>query len=212
MNTSNNLKKNLTTNDFNSLNSNESEQQSSGWLTLDSINALSLFHAARKAAPVLPQYHPTLLLELVRFGKYRRVKAILAHLTRCIVGTVHSVEGKVEMKLMRSRTFSIATNDDNEPSIAEVEHVKYVAIDTIPLLPLFALFDADHEIVTNTDHRKNSENNNTIDEEPNEGNKYDDLFTTSSPSDLNREVAFRFDEDNIQDAERKKQSLLFEVI
>jgi hypothetical protein len=107
------------------------------------------------------------------------------------------------MKLMRSRTFSIANNDDNGPSIAEIEHVNYVQIDTIPLLPLFALFDADHEVVTNNDHGKNSDNNK--DEEINGGDKYEDLFTTSSPSDLNREVDFKFDEDHIQDAERKKQ-------
>ncbi|CAF0802294.1 unnamed protein product [Adineta steineri] len=205
-NTMNNLKKVLTNNDLNSINKTIPEEQSS-WLTLDSINVLSLFHAARNAAPVLPQYHPTLLLELVRFGKYRRVKAILAHLTRCIVSTVHSVEGKVEMKLMRSRTFSIANNDDNEPSIEEVEHMKYVEIDTIPLLPLFALFDADHEIITNNDHMKTTDNNNmnNKDEDMNGGDKYDDLFTTSASPDLNREVDFKFDEDHIQDAERKKQ-------
>jgi hypothetical protein len=205
LNTSTNLKKISTNNDPNSNENHESESPSSpSWLTLDSIYALSLFHAARNAAPVLPQYHPTLLLELVRFGKYRRVKAILAHLTRCIVSTVHSVEGKVEMKLMRSRTFSIANNDDNEPSIAEVDHVRFVEIDTIPLLPLFALFDADHEIVTNNDHIKNSDNDK--DEDINGGNKYEDLFTTSAASDLNREVEFQFDEDQIHDVERKKQS------
>ena len=174
------------------------------WLTLDSIDALSLFHAARNAAPVLPQYHPTLLLELVRFGKYRRVKAILAHLTRCIVSTVHSVEGKVEMKLMRSRTFSIANNDDNEPSIAEVEPLRYVAIDTIPLLPLFALFDADRDTgpiaeTLNQDEEVNG-TGGTAD-------RYDDLFNAASPSDVNREVDFRFDEDQVEDVERKKQGL-----
>jgi hypothetical protein len=198
------LKKNLTSTDFNSI---ANPKQQPSWLTLNSIDAFSLFHAARNAAPVLPQYHPTLLLELVRFGKYRRVKAILAHLTRCIVSTVHSVEGKVEMKLMRSRTFSIANNDYNEPSIAEIEQVKYVEIETIPLLPLFALFDADHEIVTNNDHVVTSENSNTKDEETNGGDKYENLFTTS-PLESNREVEFRFDEDQVEDPNRKKQSLL----
>ena len=205
VNTSTNLKKLAASNDVNA-NTNESqeiERPSSSWLTLDSIDALSLFHAARNAAPVLPQYHPTLLLELVRFGKYRRVKAILAHLTRCIVSTVHSVEGKVEMKLMRSRTFSIANNDDNEPSIAEIEHVNFVKIDTVPLLPLFALFDADHEALTTSDHVQNSENTDK-NEETNGGDKYGDLFTTS-PSENNREVEFRFDEDQVNDTERKKQ-------
>ena len=186
---------------------------------MNPIDALSLFHAARNAAPVLPQYHPTLLLELVRFGKYRRVKAILTHLTRCIVSTVHSVEGKVEMKLMRSRTFSIATNDENEASIAEVDQMKYVEIETIPLLPLFALFDADHETIVSTDHGGPSDNgthnNNLRDDDTNgaggTGDRYDDLFATSSPSEATREVDFQFDEDQVQDAERKKQGRSFEA-
>ena len=204
VNTSTNLKKLATTTDVNANTHGRMviERPSASWLTLDSIDALSLFHAARNAAPVLPQYHPTLLLELVRFGKYRRVKAILAHLTRCIVSTVHSVEGKVEMKLMRSRTFSIANNDDNEPSIAEIDYVKFVTIDTVPLLPLFALFDADNETLTTSDHVQNSEKTDKNDE-TNGGDKYGDLFTTSSEG--TREVDFRFDEDQVNDAERKKQ-------
>lgn len=204
VNTSNNLRKLATSAELPNANTKPTLEQQSSWLTLDSIDELSLFHAARNAAPVLPQYHPTLLLELVRFGKYRRVKAILAHLTRCIVSTVHSVEGKVEMKLMRSRTFSIANNDYDEPSIAEVDRVKYVEIDSVPLLPLFALFDADHETSTNPDHNHTKENNNE-DEDINGRDKYEDLFQTS-PNDMNREVEFKFDEDHIHDTERKKQS------
>lgn len=39
----------------------------------------------RHARPVLPQYHPKQLLELMNAGKINRVKAILMHLTRCII-------------------------------------------------------------------------------------------------------------------------------
>lgn len=184
--------------------SESTSNQQAAWLTLDSIDALSLFHAARNAAPVLPQYHPTLLLELVRFGKYRRVKAILAHLTRCIVSTVHSVEGKVEMKLMRSRTFSIANNDDNEPSIAEVEQMRYVAIDTIPLLPLFALFDGDHETGPAPESTHQDEEVNGT---GGTADRYEGLFDTASPSESNRGVEFRFDEDQVEDVDRRKQGL-----
>ncbi|CAF0735297.1 unnamed protein product [Rotaria sordida] len=206
INVSNNLSKTSINGDSNITNIyNNNLDRPSTWLTLESIDELSLFHAARNAAPVLPQYHPTLLLELVRFGKYRRVKAILAHLTRCIVSNVHSVEGKVEMKLMRSRTFSIANSDTNEPSIAEVDHVKYVEIDAIPLLPLFALFDADHENIPNNDHVNTKDNNNNQDEDVNDRDKYEDLFTTSSSMEANRDVEFKFDEDHVNDAERKKQ-------
>lgn len=46
-----------------------------------------LFEASRIACPVLPQYHPKQLMELLNCGKIRWVKAILAHLVRCISGT-----------------------------------------------------------------------------------------------------------------------------
>lgn len=45
---------------------------------------LGLFETSRLACPVLPQYHPKQLMELLGFGKVRRVKAILSHLVRCI--------------------------------------------------------------------------------------------------------------------------------
>ena len=41
----------------------------------------------RHAWPVLAQYHPKQLFELMNSGKIKRVKAILMHLTRCIVDT-----------------------------------------------------------------------------------------------------------------------------
>lgn len=46
-----------------------------------------LFEASRLACPVLPQYHPKQLMELLGFGKLRRVKAILSHLVRCLSGS-----------------------------------------------------------------------------------------------------------------------------
>lgn len=46
-----------------------------------------LFEASRIACPVLPQYHPKQLMELLNSGKIRWVKAILAHLVKCISGT-----------------------------------------------------------------------------------------------------------------------------
>lgn len=41
-----------------------------------------LFEASRIACPVLPQYHPKQLMELLNSGKIRWVKAILCHLVR----------------------------------------------------------------------------------------------------------------------------------
>lgn len=43
-----------------------------------------LFEASRIACPVLPQYHPKQLMELLNSGKIRWVKAILAHLVRSV--------------------------------------------------------------------------------------------------------------------------------
>ena len=55
----------------------------------------TMMHSYRLANPVLPQYHPKQLIELLGFGKIRRVKAILAHLMRCI-------SGKDNMQVSRS--------------------------------------------------------------------------------------------------------------
>lgn len=55
--------------------------------TYDYMPDYGLFEASRIACPVLPQYHPKQLMELLNCGKIRWVKAILAHLVRCISGT-----------------------------------------------------------------------------------------------------------------------------
>ena len=47
-----------------------------------------LFEASRIACPVLPQYHPKQLMELLNSGKIRWVKAILAHLVRSVTVSV----------------------------------------------------------------------------------------------------------------------------
>lgn len=56
-------------------------------MNYDYMNDFGLFEASRIACPVLPQYHPKQLMELLNSGKIRWVKAILAHLVRCISGT-----------------------------------------------------------------------------------------------------------------------------
>lgn len=55
----------------------------------DYMTDFGLFEASRIACPVLPQYHPKQLMELLNSGKIRWVKAILAHLVRCISGSAH---------------------------------------------------------------------------------------------------------------------------
>ena len=51
------------------------------------MSDFGLFEASHIACPVLPQYHPKQLMELLNSGKIRWVKAILAHLVRCIGGS-----------------------------------------------------------------------------------------------------------------------------
>lgn len=51
-------------------------------INVDYMPDYGLFEASRIACPVLPQYHPKQLMELLNSGKIRWVKAILAHLVR----------------------------------------------------------------------------------------------------------------------------------
>ena len=51
---------------------------------VDYMPDYGLFEASRIACPVLPQYHPKQLMELLNSGKIRWVKAILAHLVRYV--------------------------------------------------------------------------------------------------------------------------------
>lgn len=55
-----------------------------GNINEDYMTDFGLFQASRIACPVLPQYHPKQLMELLNCGKIRWVKSILAHLVRCL--------------------------------------------------------------------------------------------------------------------------------
>lgn len=51
---------------------------------LQAVSDEGLFEAARLASPILPQYHPKQLIELLNSGKTRKVKAILLHVLNCL--------------------------------------------------------------------------------------------------------------------------------
>ena len=51
---------------------------------IDELSHTGIFEASRIASPILPQYHPRQLMELLNSGKIRRVKAIIAHLLRLV--------------------------------------------------------------------------------------------------------------------------------
>ncbi|XP_035825075.1 dmX-like protein 2 [Aplysia californica] len=140
--------------------SNQTSATSKGSISLarsDSISSLpmlydsGLFEAAKFANPVLPQYHPKLLMELLNFGKTKRVKAVLAHLVRCISGSDgvqtifsedHLDNGHLSVKLSRQRSVSVRSENDMD---AEAAPINYVEIKSIPPLPLYALIAADRD-------------------------------------------------------------------
>ena len=125
----------------------KSLERSDSSVSLTVIHELGLFEAARQANPVLPQYHPKSLMELLSFGKVRRVKAILAHLTRCIAGrevtkNVDEMDSEDKNHVMRQRTYSIAQSPGDSKLNEEIT-LDYVEIRSIPPLPLYALLAAD---------------------------------------------------------------------
>ncbi|KAL1453926.1 hypothetical protein WDU94_010228 [Cyamophila willieti] len=99
-----------------------------------------LFEASRIACPVLPQYHPKQLMELLNSGKIRWVKAILAHLVKCISTTCvvrESVVGGVANQSdeesnnrargwSRSRTLSVGFGGTTSPLEQRVSEGKIV--------------------------------------------------------------------------------------
>ncbi|XP_066993059.2 dmX-like protein 2 isoform X2 [Anabrus simplex] len=145
----------------------QSEQISS----MDYMPDYGLFEASRIACPVLPQYHPKQLMELLNSGKIRWVKAILGHLVRCISGTCSVRQGSIvhsntdEENLMRqrgwsrSRTLSVSyvgagTTSPMEQrgsttAIPEEVTLDYAEITSIPPLPLWTLLAADKETTNN---------------------------------------------------------------
>ncbi|XP_053611658.1 dmX-like protein 2 isoform X3 [Plodia interpunctella] len=125
---------------------------------LDYMPDYGLFEASQMACPVLPQYHPKQLMELLNSGKIRWVKAILAHLVRCIGGTYtgRSSQGDEDSLSRqrgwsRSRTLSVsfaagaASPLDGIAQISEDVQLDYAEITSVPPLPLWTLLVADKE-------------------------------------------------------------------
>lgn len=127
-----------------------------------------IFEASRLACPVLPQYHPKQLMELLAFGKIQRVRAILRHLVvslcsmdsmKSYLAQQHQMVGPKSHspKPYRSRTLSISapsgspiyplipspSADGTEGAIPEELQLDYTEITSIRPLPLFTLVDAE---------------------------------------------------------------------
>lgn len=136
--------------------------------TLDYMPDYGLFEASRIACPVLPQYHPKQLMELLNSGRIRWVKAILAHLVKCIGGNQDPSE---EIQgWARSRTLSVsypAGSPEHRASISEIT-LDYDEISNIPPLPLWTLLAADKEKPLTQEEKKDYNelfDNNVIMEE-----------------------------------------------
>ncbi|XP_022241502.1 dmX-like protein 2 isoform X2 [Limulus polyphemus] len=133
-----------------------------------------LFEASQLACPILPQYHPKQLMELLSSGKIHRVKAILSHLVRCLSGTGQMKKDYLQVpdhfenndtdlrssprSWTKSRALSMAPTSPNQWSpmdpqgsvstYPEEVQLDYVEITSIPPLPLSILLAADREIIT----------------------------------------------------------------
>ncbi|XP_026326146.1 dmX-like protein 2 isoform X9 [Hyposmocoma kahamanoa] len=125
---------------------------------LDYMPDYGLFEASQMACPVLPQYHPKQLMELLNSGKIRWVKAILAHLVRCIGGTYTGRSSTGDEDSLsrqrgwsRSRTLSVSfaagagSPLDGVAQITEDVQLDYAEITSVPPLPLWTLLVADKE-------------------------------------------------------------------
>lgn len=126
---------------------------------VDVVKDEGLFEAARMASPMLPQYHPKQLIELLNAGRVKRVKAILLHLLASVTGrrevpaiglsrqpttrrdsTDHE---DPEDGTMRPRSFSRGRAEAFLPAGTDEISLDYVEINFIPPLQLHLLFAAD---------------------------------------------------------------------
>eukprot|EP00094_Tigriopus_californicus_P002839 TCALIF_02737-PA protein Name:"Similar to DMXL1 DmX-like protein 1 (Homo sapiens)" AED:0.22 eAED:0.22 QI:0/0.72/0.68/1/1/1/19/158/2211 len=141
---------------------------------LDLMPDFGLFEAAHIACPVLPQYHPKQLMELLNSGKIRWVKAILGHLVRCIGGSERGRKRsgsfnddsscRSPRSWSKSRTLSVSYGSGGGPggaggalspggenprsslsAMPEEVTLDYTEINSIPPLPLWTLLAADQE-------------------------------------------------------------------
>lgn len=163
-----------------------------GNISYDYMPDYGLFEASRIACPVLPQYHPKQLMELLNSGKIRWVKAILAHLVRCITSSC-PVRGGDDESLMkqrasgwsRSRAMSVSyvgTTSPLEPrgsttQIPEDLALDYAEITSISPLPLWTLLIADKETSTGQrDDQDKQDYNKLFDGNLDEGDSLDDML------------------------------------
>ena len=168
---------------------------------LSQLPDFGIFEASRLACPVLPQYHPKQLMELLAFGKIQRVKAILNHLviSLCTNDSSKTIgQGKFSgsqknlSSWTRTRTLSIAGGpppmspnfnssldfEANIPAIPEEVQLDYNEITSVRPLPLFTLIQAEIENPQQKTEKSNKDGDAT------DGNDYDSLFSMNQKSQI----------------------------
>ncbi|KAM6034285.1 dmX-like protein 1 isoform 4-T4 [Chlamydotis macqueenii] len=152
-----------------------------------------LFEAAHTLSPILPQYHPYQLLELMDLGKVRRAKAILSHLVKCIAGEVVAInesESNHDRRL-RSLTISASGSTARDPkTFSKTETTDYIEIDSVPPLPLYALLAADGDSSHSCSEKSNNQNSQNKKDMP--CDNYEDLFQNAV---INTDELVTFDAD-----------------
>lgn len=143
-----------------------------------------LFEAAHHLFPILPQYHPVQLLELMDLGKVRRAKAILSHLVKCIAGEVVTLKDTSvnQERRLRSLTISASGSTSRDPKMFnKTESSDYTEIDSIPPLPLYALLAADDDTAPCSKGKTSSVSGDSG-HSSSRADTYDELFQTSPVS------------------------------
>uniref|UniRef100_A0A915PHM0 RAVE complex protein Rav1 C-terminal domain-containing protein n=1 Tax=Setaria digitata TaxID=48799 RepID=A0A915PHM0_9BILA len=115
---------------------------------LEAISDEGLFEAARLANPILPQYHPKLLIELLNSGRTHVVKAILLHVLKSLKQLNVSMPDPLS-RVSSIRKMSLADGDLSGQNvtrgffdISDDLNIEYDELDGIPPLPLHILLSA----------------------------------------------------------------------
>ncbi|KAE9556016.1 hypothetical protein FO519_000762 [Halicephalobus sp. NKZ332] len=155
---SNKMMKEIISKVFSSMHINEMNQLNQTQKDEVLLNALSdegLFEASRLANPMLPQYHPKQLMEMLNSGKTKRVKAILLHMIKTLkqrnLGGGNALQRAASVRMMTSANTSTDNQDSqlqNQKSlqITDDDNMEYDELGSIPPLPLCALLEADEAV------------------------------------------------------------------
>ncbi|CAD5221721.1 unnamed protein product [Bursaphelenchus xylophilus] len=119
---------------------------------IDSLTDEGIFEAARLSNPMLPQYHPKQLIEMLNAGKTKRVKAILLHVLKAL----KQYQSSNKTRLARGASIRFNSSKDGEDNtqsnnvnrqrsvtVLDDEELEYDELDGIPPLPLYSLLEMD---------------------------------------------------------------------